>query len=257
MISRDDSQVLADLQTVLNSLDLPMLLVGAGARLLIFDAKFGQGRSTTDWDIAVRLDSWETYATLRAALTEGDSPLFGTTKSAHKFKHLSTNIEVDIVPFGNIGEPDQEIIWPDSGNPMNIAGFAEALDHAQVETIGGLTLSIVSTPAFVALKILAWGDRRERTGKDLDDLEFILTRYEDDERIYTVLADELADGTIEFLDAPAYLLGQDIRKIFQPETLANLDELLKLILHDSGENDDAQESTLLIRLKLLQKGMRP
>ena len=138
---------------------------------------------------------------------------------------------------------------------MNVAGFDEALEHAQVETIGDLTLRIVNTPAFIALKLLAWGDRQERTNKDLEDIEFILTRYEDDERIYTVLADKLADGSIDFLDAPAYLLGQDIRDIFHPDTVANLYELSQLILNDFDKNDNP-ESAFQLRLKLLQKGMQ-
>lgn len=37
MIGSDDRQVLADLQSLLTTLNIPMLLVGAGARLLIFD----------------------------------------------------------------------------------------------------------------------------------------------------------------------------------------------------------------------------
>jgi len=33
-----------------------MIIVGAGARLLIFDRKFGEGRGTKDWDIAISID---------------------------------------------------------------------------------------------------------------------------------------------------------------------------------------------------------
>ncbi len=39
-----EKQVLADLVNIVSALELPMILVGAGARLLIFDHKFGEGR---------------------------------------------------------------------------------------------------------------------------------------------------------------------------------------------------------------------
>lgn len=193
--------------------------------------------------------------TLHTALIQGNPPLFQATQNTHKFIHRSTNLEVDIVPFGEIGEPDQEITWPDSDTPMNVAGLAEALEHAQVEVIGDRTFNIVSIPAFIALKIMAWGDRQDRTTKDLEDIEFILTRYEDDDRIYTRLVNELADDSIKFLDAPSYLLGQDIQSIFHPKTLAQLDELLERLLTNLDAHYSNQ-SSFRMRLRLLQEGMR-
>jgi predicted nucleotidyltransferase len=131
MIDPNEKQVLADLVAIMNTLDLPMMVVGAGARLLIFDQRFGAGRGTKDWDVAISIDSWAVYETLRTTLIQGDMLSFKATSSDHKFIHIATNIEVDIVPFGAIGAPDQQIIWPDSGNPMNVWGFAEALDQAK------------------------------------------------------------------------------------------------------------------------------
>jgi predicted nucleotidyltransferase len=253
MIGFKEKQVLADLVYTVSSLDLPMILVGAGARLLIFDQKFGEGRGTKDWDVAISIDSWEAYQKLRESLTFGDSPRFKSTESAHKFIHIETKIEVDIVPFGEIGEPDQEIFWSDSGNSMNISGFAEALLHSKTTIIDDLEIQVIDIPAFVVLKIFAWGDRGERTNKDLEDIEFILLRYEDDERVYSELAEELADGVVEFLDANIYLLGQDIYKILQDKTLTELDSLLNRLI----ESLDADESESLgYRLKVLQTGIR-
>jgi predicted nucleotidyltransferase len=252
MIGSKEKQVLADLVDVVSSLNLPMILVGAGARLLIFDQRFGEGRGTKDLDVAISIDSWEVYQELHSFLTTGDSPCFKSTKNSHKFVHIETNIEVDIVPFGEIGEPDQEIIWSDSGNSMNVSGFAEALLHAKTITIDGLEIQVVDTPAFIVLKVFAWGDRGERTNKDLEDIDFILSRYEDDERVYSELAEELADGTVDFLDANVYLLGQDICKILQEKTLTEFSSLLSRLI----ESVDSDESgSLSYRLKVLQTGI--
>jgi predicted nucleotidyltransferase len=149
MINPQEKQVLADLVDVVNSLNLPMILVGAGARLLIFDQKFGEGRSTKDWDVAISISSWDVYQELRKSLITGDSPYFKDTKNLHKFIHIETNIEVDIVPFGEIGEPDQEITWRDSGNSMNVSGFAEALLHAKTTAIDELKIQVIDTPALM------------------------------------------------------------------------------------------------------------
>jgi predicted nucleotidyltransferase len=253
MIDSNEKQVLTDLVDIVSSLDLPMILVGAGARLLIFDQKFGEGRGTKDWDVAISIDSWEVYKQLRGSLTTGDSPRFKSTKNSHKFIHIETEIEVDIVPFGEISEPDQEIVWSDSGNSMNVSGFTEALLHAKTTVIDDLEIPVIDTPAFVVLKIFAWGDRGDRTNKDLEDIEFVLLRYEDDERVYSELAGELADGVVEFLDANIYLLGQDIFKILQDKTLTKFDLSLSSLIERLGA--DKPES-LAYKLKVLQTGMR-
>ncbi|MDB9529377.1 hypothetical protein PN498_25525 [Oscillatoria sp. CS-180] len=253
MISSDEKQVLVDLIDLVGSLDLPMILVGAGARLLIFDRKFGEGRGTKDWDIAISIDSWETYQRLCEYLTTGKPPRFKSTKNPHKFIHSETEIEVDIVPFGEISEPDQKIVWSDSGNSMNVSGFTEALLHAKTAVIDDLEIPVIDTPAFVVLKIFAWGDRGERTNKDLEDIEFVLLKYEDDERVYSELAGELADGTIEFLNASIYLLGRDIHKILQDKTLTELDSILNNLIE---RLDVAKPGSLGYGLKILQAGIR-
>lgn len=251
MLTSNEKQVLNDLVTIISQLNLPMILVGAGARLLMFDQKFAvQGRRTKDWDVAVSINNWETYQQLRKYLTQGDSPRFKSTKNSHKFRHIETNIEVDIVPFGEIGEPDQEIVWPDSGNPMNVLGFAEALSSAK--PIEDLEIPVIDTPAFIVLKVFAWGDRGERTNKDLEDIDFILRKYEDEERVYDELAGELADGIVEFMDANIYLLGQDIYKLLQKKTLIELNKLLDKLIESL---DIDQPKTLGYMLNVLRKGI--
>ncbi len=76
MIDCKEKQVLSDLVSIVKALDLPMILVGAGARLLIFDRKYGEGRSTKDWDVAVSIENWKAYERLRETLINGDSPCF-------------------------------------------------------------------------------------------------------------------------------------------------------------------------------------
>ena len=252
MIDSREKQVLADLKALAKTLNLPMILVGAGARLIIFDQKFGGGRGTKDWDVAISIDSWESYQKLREALIDGNLPIFQSTKNPHRFRHIETDIDVDIVPFGAIGEPDKQIIWADSGNPMSILGFEEALSHATTTNIDGLEIQVIDIPSFVVLKIFAWGDRGERTNKDLEDIEFILSKYEDDDRVYNELVEELSSGNVEFLDANIYLLGQDIYRMLQDKTLIELNKLLGKMIK---KFDYAEDRSLGYILKVLEKGI--
>jgi predicted nucleotidyltransferase len=252
MIDYNERRVLSELFEILRTLALPTIIVGAGARLLIFDRVFGEGRATKDWDIAVSIDSREAYEQLRQSLIGGKSPHFKSTRILHKFIHIETDIEVDIVPFGKIGEPDQKIEWSDTDNIMNVAGFAEALSRARIETIDDLKIPVIDIPAFVVLKIFAWGDRGDRTKKDLEDLEFILSKYEDDERAYDELMEELATSKIDLLDASVYLLGRDIYKMLQPKTFVELNTVLDKLIERFG---DDEVGPLGYRLSILKKGI--
>lgn len=252
MIDSREKQVLADLKALVKTLDLPMILVGAGARLIIFDQKFGEGRGTKDWDVAISVDSWESYQKLSKALTNGNPPIFQPTEIAHRFRHIETAIDVDIVPFGTIGEPDQEIIWTDSGNPMSVLGFDEALSHAITTNIDDLEIQVIDIPSFVVLKVFAWGDRGESTNKDLEDIEFILSKYEEDDRVYNELVEELSSGDVDFSDANIYLLGQDICRMLQDKTLIELNKLLGKMIK---KFDYDEERSFGYMLKVLQKGI--
>ena len=254
MIDSKEKNVLADLTAIVKTLYLPMILVGAGARLIIFDQKFGEGRGTKDWDVAISIDSWETYQKLGEALIDGNPPIFKSTKTAHRFKHIETDIDVDIVPFGAIGEPDQQIIWADSdsGKPMSILGFDEALSHAITTNIDDLEIRVIDTPSFIVLKFFAWGDRGERTKKDLEDIEFILSKYEDYDRVYSELVDELSCGKVKFLDAHIYLLGQDICRMLQEKTLVELNKLLEKMI---TKFDYTEERSFGYMLKVLKIGI--
>ena len=169
MLTSNEKQVLIDLKVVIDNLEYRMLLVGANARRLIFDFPFEiTGRGTTDWDITVPLKNWDDYKTLTKYLTEGQNPCFKKTSTQHRFIHVSTNIMVDIIPCGAIGEPDQEIKWNDD-NVMNIMGFKEALENALIELIDGREFSVVDIPSLIVLKFFAWNDNQKaKHWQDID-----------------------------------------------------------------------------------------
>ncbi|MGM0456893.1 MAG: hypothetical protein ACQERW_12100, partial [Cyanobacteriota bacterium] len=237
MLDPNEKQVLVDLKTVLDSLDLPRLMVGAGARLLIFDRQYNrEGRATKDWDFAVSVKSWSDFKILCDRLTLGENPRFKVAhKVPHKFIHLETDVEVDIVPFGEIGQPGQEIEWED-GLTINLLGLEEALRFAKEQVIDDdLVISVVDYPAFLGLKLIAWSDRGGN--KDLKDVDFMIEGIADrgiyDNRILEELLNEneMAEGQVEYdSTASTFLLGRDIRRIFHDATVSKINEVLSEIL---------------------------
>ncbi|RUT07690.1 hypothetical protein DSM106972_019500 [Dulcicalothrix desertica PCC 7102] len=193
-IEDKQKQVLLDIKSIADSLQLSIMLVGAGARVLVFDNQLKiPGRGTFDLDFAIQVNNWLDFQAFSRAMTEGLSPLFKATKVSHKFIHISTDTEVDIVPFGTIGQPNQQIEWSD-GNQMNILGLDEAFATAEARKIEEVEFKVINISAFLVLKLFAWNDRKAK--KDLEDIYFILEKYNDDERVFSELIDELSEEVI-------------------------------------------------------------
>jgi predicted nucleotidyltransferase len=266
MLDLKDKQVLADLKTVADALRFPWLIIGAGARRLTFDERLGvEGRATTDWDIAVQLGSWAEYQILSDRMTQAPDSFFRQTRIPHKFIHILTGTEVDLVPFGEIGQPNQQIQWPD-GHQMNLLGLQEALSHAKTQTIDGVELQVLSIPAFLVLKLFAWGDRK--APKDLEDINHILKHYQDDDRVFEELSEALITGNLEFQNGAAFLLGHDIQQICDRDILIQLDLLLAHVLQNqdrlipqfvsrsiSGSEWDVDFQAIICRFEMLRHGM--
>lgn len=168
---------LRDLSRVAAELGLPIVAVGAMARQLVFDGPRGltPHRSTTDWDFGVRVDGWESFGRFKDALVTPGS--FAPTLVAHKLTHLQ-GVNIDLVPFGGLAA-DGRIRWPESGHAMNVSGFAEAYAlSVEVELGDALAIRAATTPHQVALKLVAFAERRDGTDRDLSDLLHFLRHYD-------------------------------------------------------------------------------
>jgi predicted nucleotidyltransferase len=248
MPESQDKLVLADLKSIFAPLELPIMLVGAAARILIFDRFYKSDRFTEDLDIATQIPDWLTFEAVTQAMTQAEPALFLATKIPHRFQHIVTGKSIDVVPFGPISEPGQRLRWPD-GNEMNMAGFQEALSQAIV--FDDVAIPVVSLPAFIVLKLFAWNDRQQL--KDQQDIEFVLRYYDDEEGIYSGdspgLMNQLETGEVQLLHAAIYLLGKDIRAIFQSQTLAQLPPIFDALLKNADPDDLTDTEQRLITLR--------
>lgn len=230
-IDTETKKFLTDFKSIIDSLEVPMLLIGAQARMLIFDSQYKvQGRATKDWDVAVKLDNWERYNLLISIMTTGQNPLFKKTRVIHKFIHIETELEVDVIPFGDIGKPKEEINWPD-GNQMNIFGLEEAFVNTEIIIIEKLEIRVADIDAFIVLKLLAWNDRREN--KDLKDIIIVLLKSpneEDEQRVYDEFIDEIIEGRFQVDEAAIIFIGRNIQNKFKSETINKIKQIVEIIL---------------------------
>jgi len=238
MINASETQALRDLQRIANSLGIPIMLIGAGARLLMLDWKYNlvSSRTTKDWDLAVKLNSWDEFHRLRQALQQGTPPLFKSTKLAQRLIHTS-GIPIDLVPFGGLARANGTVVWPDDETEMTVLGFDEALAHAEwIKLDTEEEMPIATIPALVVMKFFAFADRKHTD--DLKDVEFILKhylQYHNEDRIFDELAEKLTNGEIEYQQAGPFLLGKDAGQLCNRQTIERLLPILDSLIDPYSE----------------------
>ena len=166
------------------------------------------------------ISSWDDYERLKARLTVTGE--FTLSANAHRlmFGRDEGAYPLDLVPFDGV-EKEGEIAWPPSGESvMNVAGYGDAYASAlDIELEPGFQVKIVSLPAMVVLKILAWNDRPERD-KHASDVYLVLRSYHQAgqfDRLYDEALDLLEQVDYDIELAGAALLGGDARRDIAPD----------------------------------------
>jgi len=172
------------------------------------------GRRTEDVDFAMECPDWQTFERLARELEARQ--LQRDRKVQHRFRHPN-GIEIDVIPFGGVEEPDRTVAWPPDGNPvMSLVGFTEvATSTVEFKLPGGVTTSVVPLSALALLKLLAWEDRRGGAArhKDAHDLVVIAEHYlevREPEVTFEDKAELLERHESEEKLASAELLGMDM-----------------------------------------------
>lgn len=196
---------------------VPYFIIGATARDILMEHVYAleTTRATRDIDFAVAVPSWEVFEKLKEHLIATGEFLPGGAAQRLLFGDDGGAYPLDLVPFDGV-ERDGEIAWPPDGDfVMNIAGYRDALASTlPVEIAPGFAVTVVSLPAMVILKILAWSDRPDRD-KHASDVLLILRHYHEAgqfDRLYADGADLMAAFDYDIELAGAALLGRDARR---------------------------------------------
>lgn len=216
------------------------VVVGATARDLLLHHVFGVpvNRATRDVDLAIAVENWEQFHSLRDAfLSTGQ---FTPDKTGHRIYFAKAGIPVDLIPFGGLAE-NEIIAWPPTHDTvMSVAGFEDALESSvHLQIAPNLAVPVVSLASLAILKIFAWQDRNT-TDKDALDLFRILSKYADasnEDRLYGSASSHLEKFGFELDLAGSALAGEDGRGISGGGTL----EKLRVIVNQDNFVDKLAE----------------
>lgn len=225
-------ELIGALDQVTSALGIPYFIIGATARDILLKHVYAleTSRATRDIDFAVAVSSWQQFDMLKAQLI--NTGKFAETVNAHRlsFGEGPGAYPLDLVPFDGV-ERHGVIAWPPRGEfVMNATGYADALASTLSVVIDpGLETKIVSLPAMVALKILAWNDRPERD-KDASDVLLLLKNYHEagqSDRLYDDGHDLLKQWNYDVEVAGSALLGRDACRDIQRVTMAQVLNVLE------------------------------
>lgn len=182
------AEMLADLEAVFSKFDIDFYLVGAIARDIHLSAneQLASSRGTKDVDLAITISNEGQYNRVKAALVE--TGLFEAHESEAIKLMYKNRIEVDLLPFGDIEQPNRNVRLTDPTFVLNMPGFTEIYPFVKVfELENGQVIKVCTMEGIVLLKLIANNDRPQRT-KDITDIEHIIQSYFElyDEDIYMV-----------------------------------------------------------------------
>lgn len=205
---------------------IKFFVVGAVARDIILNHGHGleNMRGTKDIDLAFQVSTWKDYQHLLDGLIKTGN--FNYDREPQRIK-FQGNHPVDIIPFGPIGDENEDIHWPPSNDTkMSIMGFEEAYDNAQwvrLKNNPDFTVRFATPVGLTIMKMISWQTgSSDRKQKDAYDLKFLIKYYceaGNEERLYNEYPEVLEKYEFDNYLAGAYLLGMDISKISKIDTL--------------------------------------
>jgi len=237
--------LLGEINAVAEDLEIPFFLVGAMARDLVLWHGFeiAPGRATRDFDLGVRVVSWDQFAAMKAALIASGNFVDRGTKCRMVFRGTTP---IDVLPFGPIDGSRQVTEWPPGdGEQLNMTGFEEAYESAlevRIRAEPELVLRVASPCGLVLLKLIAWNDRKP-VNKDAIDLGLLIRSYlqigndkrRNDKRLFEEHADLLDVNDFDFELAGAHLLGRDLARICSDKTHKLVLDILRRELNAEGD----------------------
>lgn len=221
-------EVLRQVDRVARELALEYFVVGAMARDILLNGVFGlsAGRATRDVDLAVAVEGWPQFEAIKVRLV-GTGAFVSDERAAQRLYHRAVSegrgYPLDLIPFGGVELPGNEITWPPDGSiVMNVAGYREALASAvPVEVEPGFAVRVASLPGLAILKLVAWADRGTGDPRDAIDLATLVRRYAaagNEDRLYGTEIGVLEVVSYDLDLAGARLLGMDAGRIAAPST---------------------------------------
>jgi len=162
-----------------NRFGIDFYLVGATARDFWMRGvhKVTPKRATSDFDFAIMLKDSEQFGELKKYLIEVEG--FVPYKENAFVLIWKDRTQVDFIPFGDLEKEGVVTVKGTGFTSMNVEGvrdvFEEASEGIQIDY--NTQFKVCTLPGIVILKLIAWDDRPEVRGNDIDDIADILRHY--------------------------------------------------------------------------------
>lgn len=223
---------LYEIKRVADSLKIPFFVVGASARDFILEHCYNikTPRMTEDIDLGVEVADWDKFNELSGVLLSTGK----FSKAPEKQRFIFGDVFIDIVPFGSITDKDKKISWPPEHEIyMSMFGFEEAYEYSITVRLSSkpkLDIKFPTLSGLALMKLISWKEVYPDRRTDAEDLLFIMKKYEvagNEERLYNQELSLLEEENFDNRLAGIRLLGRDIAKISNPQTLKTIKEILE------------------------------
>ncbi|MCX5852559.1 MAG: hypothetical protein NT072_10995 [Deltaproteobacteria bacterium] len=239
-IDQEKIQALHCIKTSAESLNIPFFIVGAYARDIILKHCYGleSTRRTEDIDLGVKVERWDQYDGLTSLLLS--TGFFSATSKQQRLR-FNNGLFVDIVPFGSIADEQKRIYWPlEHEIFMSLFGFQEAYEYSITVRLSSdpeLDVKLPTLPGLTLIKLISWNENYPARTRDAEDIFFIMEKYEDAgnvDRLYNEEQKLLIEENFDVRLAAIRLLGHDMARIAEPDTLAVVRNILNSETKDSS-----------------------
>ncbi|QEC78598.1 nucleotidyl transferase AbiEii/AbiGii toxin family protein [Mucilaginibacter ginsenosidivorax] len=173
------TEMLKEMEPVFTLFGIDYYVVGAVARDIHLSADPGAAaiRKTKDVDLAILINNEGQFNQLKAALIATGNFSADAQETIKLFYRHS--IEVDLLPFGAIEEPNRHVKLTDPSFVLNMPGFLEIYPFVEaIQVTDTMSIKVCTMEGIILLKLISNNDRPQRT-KDITDIEHIIRVYFD------------------------------------------------------------------------------
>lgn len=167
------------MEKVFTDFGIDYYVVGAVARDIHLSADLSAAalRKTNDVDLAILVNDEGQFNQLKAALIATGHFAPHASETIKLFYHDA--IEIDLLPFGEIEEPNRNVMLKDPTFVLNMPGFLEIYPFVDdIQVTDDMTIKVCTMEGIILLKLISNNDRPQRT-KDIADIEHIIKVYFD------------------------------------------------------------------------------
>jgi len=196
-------------------------------------------RATSDIDFGIMIKDSNTFEELKNYLIEEEG--FVPYKENAFVLIWKDKTQIDLIPFGELEKEGVATVKGTGFTSMNVEGFKEVFEQASEEIqTEDQHFKVCTLAGIVILKLIAWDDRPEMRGNDIDDIAEIIKNYFhfNSDAIWENHSDLFTDEN-NLDEIASQYLGREIGKIISgnEKLITKVKGILEKGLRDNNSNN--------------------